>query len=169
MSAERKSLAPGILFIVIGALILVDRLDLVDLSWKVIYPLVLLAVGVFFYLTFFSARQNNRVFLATVLSLLGLFFLLRNLDLFDLGFYFYSIEDYWPVFPIVFGAAFIVQFAFSGRDWALLVPGGLLLFVGSVFLAKNLGFFFWHHILESWPVILIVIGTLLILKSLGKI
>ena len=94
---------------------------------------------------------------------------MRNLGLLDLDFYFYSLEDYWPVFPIAFGIAFLIQAVLGQKDWALLVPGVLLLFVGSAFLAKNLGFFFWYDILEFWPVILIVIGTLLIFKSLRKI
>jgi hypothetical protein len=77
----------------------------------------------------------------------------------------------WPVFPLIIGIAFLVLFIFRPRDWGLLIPSGILLLFGLIFLLYNYGLMDYHPIRviwEFWPLILVIVGIRLILPFKRK-
>ena len=98
MSEKGKSLIPGALLVVIGLFLLLNRLDVFDFRWRHFYPIVLLAMGVLFILSALTKSEKGGVFPGAMFLVLGCFFLFRNYDLFSFDYYFYDVEDFWPIF-----------------------------------------------------------------------
>jgi len=164
--AEKNSIAPGIILIVIGVVFLLQQLDIYYFRWRQIYPVGMLALSIYYFLSMPGKKDKSVIFPAVILLILGVFFFLRNFNLFDFDDYFYSSRYYWPVFLIAFGAGFTSLFFVREDDWGVLIPGGILLFLGVTFFLRGFGFYFWEDLRNFWPVILIVIGGLMIFKSL---
>ena len=168
MAKRERSLVPGVVLILIGVYFLLRELNLIHLRWRELYPVVLLALGLLFLVAAFRREDKGAAFPGTVLLVLGIFFALRNYDLAPISYYLYDVGDYWPVFLLAFGLGFVVQFFFARHDWGLLIPGGVLLFLGVMFLFRNLGLFYWWHFADLWPVILILIGLAMVISGLRK-
>ena len=168
MSEAKRSFFPGVVLIIIGALILIHKLDIYHLYWRDIYPIVFVALGVWFFIGVFAKKQKGLAFPGTLFLLLGLFFLLRN------NYFHYSLymDEFWPIFLLIFGFAFIVQFFFNPKDWGLLIPGGIFLFLGFGFFARTMHWYipfeFEYYIGKYWPVVLILVGIAIIVSSLRK-
>ena len=149
----------GIILVVFGIILLLDSFDVIVFHWSYI----LIALGAAFFVISFISTDKGAVFPGTILFLTGLFFLLRyNYILGDSMFYL------WPIFPAIVGIAFLALFIFRPSDWGLLIPGGILLFVGIIFLAYNYDFFDYNPgriVSRYWPVILIAIGAKMILSK----
>ena len=167
MTEKQRSMLPGVALILVGGYLLLRKLGFVYLRWSEIFPILLLAAGGFFLVSGVRNRESGSAFPATALIILGAFFLFRNFDIFSFDYHFYDAGDFWPVFLIAFGAAFIVQFLLRKDDWGPLVPGVALLFLGSIFLMRNMGFY-WFDFMTIWPLALIAIGVLLIVNGVKK-
>ncbi len=168
MNQREKSFIPGIVLIAIGVFFLLHRLDIFYFRWSHLYPLILLGAGVLFFISIFTKNEKGSAFPATVLLVLGLFFLVRNYNYFSIDYYFYGFEEFWPIFLIAFGLGFIVLYFFKSDDWGVLIPGSILLFFGIVFTLRSLGVFYWRHFSDFWPVILIAIGLGIVINNLRR-
>ncbi|MFQ5676439.1 MAG: LiaI-LiaF-like domain-containing protein [bacterium] len=145
-----------------------DELDVIYFRWRHLFPILLLTGSALFFASMASKKEKGAVFPATALLVLGLFFLLRNFDIFSFDYYFYDAHDFWPIFLVAFGLAFIALFFVRSEDWGVLIPGGVLLFLGTVFFLRSAGIFFWRDFADFWPVILIVIGLSIVIGSFKK-
>ena len=91
----------------------------------------------------------------------GVLFLLRNVGIV----YFDDLWQFWPVILIVVGLS-----KFANPHSASNVVSGLLISgIGTVFLLRNLGYFYgdvWSYL---WPGILIAIGLSILVKHLERI
>lgn len=157
MEKKKGSLIPGILLIAAGCYFLLRRFIVSLPVWEQIYPVLILILTAF--LLWETYRKNNpgTIFWAVFCLITGAFFLLRNYSIIP---YLY-VDEYWPVFLIAFGLAFIVKFIVHPEDWGALIPGTLLLFYGLKCLLSNFEEFYWQHDLyidDLWPMIIIVIG-----------
>lgn len=91
--------------------------------------------------------------LGSILVIIGVLFLLKNFDIFNIWDYInigYIIGHFWPaIFLMLPGFLFHVSF-FSGkeRDAGILVPGGILLVLGAAF-QINMLFGGWSI---TWPI-----------------
>jgi hypothetical protein len=168
MTKSTRSLIPGIVLIVIGAVFLLYELDLVYFRWRQIYPLVFLGLGVLFLGSVFTKGDKGASFPATIFLVLGAFFYLRNFGYFSIDYYFYDFRDFWPIFLLAFGLGFVVLFLFRRDDWGLLVPGGVLLFFGAIFFLRTLDILYWRNVADFWPIILIAVGLSMIINTLRK-
>jgi predicted membrane protein len=93
-----------------------------------------------------------------ILVAIGVLFLLANLNIVH-GSYWIS---YWPVIPIVIGLVQLVDStSSSGR-----IGGGVLLVVGGLFLADNLGYLNFP-IWDLWPLVLIAVGLMMLWNRAG--
>lgn len=168
MVEQKRSIWPGIALITIGGLILVHKLGIYHFYWRDLYPLIFIILGIWFFVNLFLRKQRGLAFPGTLFLLLGIFFFLRN-NYFPYRFYF---EEYWPIFLIIVGLAFVVQFCFQAQDWGLLIPGGILLFIGFGFLARTMRwvvpFGVRYYLEQYWPLVLILIGIAIIISSLMK-
>ncbi|MBC8204734.1 hypothetical protein ISS30_05000 [bacterium] len=155
----RKSASLGVAIIVVGIVLLLHSMDFWDFHWSII--LIILG-GVFLFGAFFSS-ERGMVFPGSLLFLLGLFFYLRyNNILYD------PMHYQWPIFPIIVGAAFLLTYIFNPEDWGLLIPAGILLLVGLLFLADNyrvIRIDAGDLIRDWWPLVFIIIGLKLIVEA----
>lgn len=168
MSEKGKSLIPGALLVVIGLFLLLNRLDVFDFRWRHFYPIVMVAMGALFFISALRKSDRAGAFPGAMFLVLGLFFFFRNYDLFSFDYYFYDVEDFWPIFLIAVGAGFVALFLFKPEDWGVLVPGGVLLFFGSIFILRAAGFYYWDRFGDFWPVILIAIGLGIVINSFRR-
>lgn len=168
MTERERSHIPGIILIVIGTILLLHQLDLIYLRWRHIYPIILLAFGVLFFVSTVTKKDKGAAFPATVLMVLGLFFFLRNYSYFSVDYYFYDWEEFWPIFLIAFGLGFIALYFFKPEDWGVLIPGGVLSFFGVLFFLRSTGVFYWRDFANFWPLILIAIGASIVISSLKR-
>jgi len=165
MNQSKTSYLPGIFLIILGGILLIHQLDIFYFSWSQIYPVIFLLLGLYLYASLFTRKSAGAVFWGTVFFLLGLFFSLRNYDIID----YYYMYDLWPILLLIFGIAFIALFILKPEDWGVLIPAGILLFFGSVFLLRNLHLWQAQEIIEQyWPIILILIGLGIISKNIKK-
>jgi predicted membrane protein len=100
-----------------------------------------------------------RLFFGLGIVIIGMLFLLDNLNIVDAHMYFH----YWPVLLILVGIAYILQSGSLGaRVW-----GGILVFAGFGMLFDRLGYFDFN-VWNLWPLVLVFVGGNLVLKSLRR-
>jgi len=93
-----------------------------------------------------------------ILVAIGVLFLLGNLNLVHASYW----VSYWPVILIVIGLVQLVDStSSSGR-----IGGGVMLVVGGLFLADNLGYINFP-IWNLWPLILIGVGLMMLWNRAG--
>jgi predicted membrane protein len=100
------------------------------------------------------------VLFGALLAGLGVLFLLQNLGIL----YFEDIWQYWPVILIVIG----VSRAASSLGLGGRVAGGIMVFVGMIFLLQNLGIIHgnvWRYV---WPMVLIIIGLGMLVRAVER-
>ena len=155
----------GVLLILFGVVLILNKLEIIYFTWTEIYPIGLIIISVWSFINV-SKGNKNASFWGTVCGVLGIVFLLRNYDLID---YFLYIEI-WPIILLAFGFGFLVLYIFNPEDWGVLIPGFILFFFGSFFLLESLSIDvdLFGFVFDFWPLILIIIGAGLILKTLSQ-
>jgi len=150
----------GITLICIGALFILNKADIFSFSW----PLILIVIGIAIFAGASPGKRRDSVFPSSLLVLLGLSFLIQQSHWFYRGF-----ADGWPLFMISVGLAFIFAYlAQTNKGTGLLIPGGILTGLGTLFLLAENRIIDWHglwKIFNWWPVILIVLGLWLLLRK----
>ncbi|MCK5129004.1 MAG: hypothetical protein KAQ68_04065 [Clostridiales bacterium] len=101
-------------------------------------------------------KKANTIFWGIVLILVGVVIVLTQLDVLDFTEIFNNFDwNYlWPIVMILIGISFHVQF-FAGKrhNPGILVPGGILLVYGCLFLfLRTTG---WGNVGVLWPVFLL--------------
>ena len=99
--------------------------------------------------------NRNKLVAGIFFTILGVLLTLDNLDLFDAG----RALRWWPVVLIVFGLMNLGDAARRGVASVAIVAGAALLAMR----AHWIHFSFWN----IWPVVLIIIGAVIILRALG--
>lgn len=167
--SKKASLFPGIFLIFFGAILLLNKIIPDLISWRHIYPVTLIGLGLWWLLSAgcYHKKDKGGIFPGTILFFIGLFFLLRNFDIVP----YYYVRDIWPIFLIIFGLGFVASFFAKPTDWGVLIPGAIFLFLGVFFLLKMyyiIDWELWELIGDYWPVLLILIGGSIILGSLRR-
>lgn len=171
---QRGSIMPGLILVVIGMFLLLDRMDVYYFEWSLFIPAGVFLLGLSIWTNCLKSRKGCNVFWGTVLVILGGFFFLWNYGTLDV-----TMIDYWPIFPTAIGAGFLSIFLLNWRHWWALFPGVPLLVIGGSYLAYYTGYidlFRLEDILytfedivinigDYYPVIFIVIGLLLIVMA----
>lgn len=153
----------GVLLIVVGGVMLLQRTGVVDVGWHLVFWTLVTAAGAFKIVRGFTSPASGGQFWGTIFFGVGLTFVLEHLGL------------VWipgpvgiPLLLLLVGAAFLVKFAALRRDWHLLIPGVLFAGLGSSLLFSEMGWFPDWDLLSPlatyWPVVLILFGTALLLN-----
>ena len=153
----------GIILVVFGAAMLLDRLDVINVDFSnILWPFMMI-LGLLIVGRGFSADRRGKIYWGTVLFLYSLFFLLRSIDRFEIEGYMF-----FPASFIIFGIAFFMMYLTNLKDWPLLIPSVILCFVGSMFILTEYGILYrwevWDIVRLWWPVILILFGVAMLLK-----
>ena len=156
----------GILFIFIGLILIFKQYHFWDFYFLKSYGLFI--VGILLFVQGIILKPRRRIYLSTILILIGLFYILSDFDLF-----YTSRRLLLPVYIIILGLGFYPLFLFQNKRWDFLLAGNVILLIGIIFL-------FWHlelinHLFlinlanNYWPLILIIFGIIFLVSSFYKI
>jgi len=151
-----QSMWPGIVLIVIGLLLLLKQLDIFLFDWSVLWPSLVILLGIFFFVR--MPRDRGAVFPGVLFFLSGLLFLAKNLGWYEP----YIDVSIGGMLIIILGLAFVALYVVQPENWGLLIPAGLFLFFGFIIWADRVGIIDWYtrrQILRLWPILLILIGA----------
>jgi hypothetical protein len=153
MVEKHGSIWLGVLLIVLGALFL--AVNLLEIGWRKIWPLLFYAGALVNFVIFLSDRRNFGVLMpATILLVYGALFQYCALE----GWY--HVEELWPTFILGPGLGLLMMYLFGKRDRGLLIPALLLIGISTIF------FFTFGPLYrygDYWPVLLIIAGLILLL------
>lgn len=167
MSKHKHSLLPGLILILIGSVLLVNKLTSYSFGWDEIYPLILIALGVLIFISVIGKQDKGAVFFGTFFFLIGLFYFIKNCELIS----HYYMRAEWQTFLVILGLAFLSVFIAKPSDWGVLIPAAIFLFLGAGFLLRKFHVIYWdigHVISDYWPVILIIIGGGIIVGAVKR-
>ncbi|SHI98486.1 LiaI-LiaF-like domain-containing protein [Lutispora thermophila] len=155
---KNQNIFIGISFIIVGTLFLLSNLGYINFSWSYIWPLALLAPGVYLHFSFFTGLDKNPGILvpAGILTTYGLLFYANVF--FGWG----LMADLWPVFLIGISIGLLELYIFGSRDNALLVPIAILGGLGIIFLTDTVYILNRKYLA---PAFLIVLGILILTKN----
>lgn len=156
------SIAWALVLIGLGVWFLLGNLGFQLPNMSQMWPIFVLVPGLAALVGYAVGEDHEPglAFLGTAATLLGVFFFMTTLGIGGL-----TTSDMgrlWPVYPLIGGVAFVVQWIASGfKDWGALIPAGIALIVGVVGLGAvvigETGRFI-NLLVRGWPLILILIG-----------
>jgi hypothetical protein len=151
MSRKRSgSLFFGLVLIGIGLWFLADNLILDLPGLGSMWPILPTLGGLALIYSFLRDRGRNAGVLVPGIGgfLVGIFFFAITLGPLAWS----DLAEWWPIFPVFGGIAFIAVFVFSKQhDPGLLFPGAGSLLVGIFFLLITMGPLRWRDLDTLWP------------------
>ncbi len=96
-------------------------------------------------------RGKNYV-LGIILIFIGVGSILSNI----LNIRLFTISQFWPIFVLIPGLTFEQSYFSRRKDPGLLVPGGILTTIGTLFFFET--FTNWHFTEYTWPVYLLAVA-----------
>lgn len=165
MGDKRGSILPGIFLIVVGIWFLLDRLEVIENYRYRIYSLTIIVLAVFLLIEAFRNSNSSALFWGVTILVIGGFFSMRNFGIIPHS----CFNRFWPIFLIGMGAGFFSLFIFDPRDWGVLIPAFILIFLSIGLSIRSFSHIRWDFIIEKyWPIPLIVIGMGILLKGIRK-
>jgi hypothetical protein len=155
----------GVLLIVVGTLLLLDRLSIVDFGFARILWGTIIVFGLIQVVYGFSRNRNAKIFWGTVLFLYGVYFFTRTFEMFN-------ARLLIPSSIIILGVAFLMLYFNNLKEWFLVIPGigltgiGLILFLGQLEVYE--WWDVWIPIRKYWPVVLILTGVAILISSRSR-
>lgn len=152
----------GAVLITMGILFLMSNLGYLNFTWSYVWPLALLVPGIYMHFAFFTGIDRNPGILVPggILTTYGVLFYA------NVFFGWHMMADLWPLFLIGIAVGLFELYLFGNHDKGLLVPVGILGFIGlSTLLRTYISFDLRKYIV---PAILIAIGALIIAKNGSK-
>lgn len=160
---DKALLLLGVVMVIVGLIILLDKIGILSLSWKKIISIVIVFYGAYLGYAGFGLNSNRKVFWGSIFFFFGIYLFVDSF-----GFLNPDVHFFWPVVMIVIGLSFFMSFVNRPKDFALLLPAVTLVGIGVLFLLTNLGviysFELWESVEKFWPVLLIILGLYFILK-----
>lgn len=152
MTPPRRNITPGIVLIALGLIFLLPNFT--PLQYGQLWPLIMIGMGCAFFLAWYANRENYGMIMpGTILTVIGLVMFYSVVE----GWY--QLRELWPFFIIGPGLGFILMYLLGKRERGLLIPGGILLLIGVMFLA---GLEYLEYVL---PATLIIIGLVVLLNA----
>jgi hypothetical protein len=169
MYKTRSPILVGLILIALGGWLLAQNLGVQLPDLTALWPAIPILFGLNLLVRYFAGgrQDSGQVFLGVVAALVGAFFFAFTLGYLGWG----QMEQYWPVFVLIGGVAFLLQWIVDPSRRGLLVPAVIALVIGFVFLAPVLGLFdsaLVRQAVQYWPVALILAGLLVLVSSLSR-
>lgn len=153
----------GILLVVIGIIMLLDHFSVFSIDFSTIFWPLMMLVGIVIVSRGFGGNHRGKIFWGSVLFLYSLFFFIRSIDYFDV-----HGRLIFPASFIIFGVAFFMMYLGNMKDWPLIIPSAILGAMGVIFILTEYGYLYrwdvWDAVVDYWPVLLIVVGIVMIMK-----
>lgn len=154
--SNKKYLFTGLWLIVIGTFWILWNMNVLSWGWMERYGLIIIG-GVSIIKTIVTKKYY--VFFGLTLLLIGVFHL--YLDTQE-GL---AMRTLWPVYFLISGIAFVINFFFNMRRWFSLVAGLSLIGFGGIHISRNFYMFpyDWVFIIRTyWPLTFVVSGIILV-------
>jgi len=148
---NNDQLTGGIALIALGSVIMLN----VIIGWHILWPLFIAFAGIMTIVDYFLNSNKDAVTGAGVLFTLAGFFLLFTTGLFSWS----NMAFLWPGFLLAPGFGLLVAYIFN-KDNGALMPAGILITLAVIFITAS-----FSGLWSYWPIILIVIGLAVIIKS----
>lgn len=168
---KRQTIIPALFLILLGVYFLLGELGLDIPDWDVLWPIFPFAGGLAFLWGYVFGQRHDPglVFVGTAATLVALVFFSITLGPLEYS----DLATWWPVFVLIGGVAFLAQWVAAGfRDWGALFLALVALAVGGAALAitlQLLGPETSELLPRLWPVLLILVGLMVLLRALfGK-
>ena len=151
----------GSALIIIGATLLLTRLDILSFEWPVVFWSFVSLFGAYKLAVNAKRRRKGGVFWGTFLLLFGG---VKTLDYTGMIFMyqFYTV----PLVLTILGIALVAMYLVKTSDWQVLVPAVLCLGAGVCMILADFGYISrWevnHAVRSYWPVVLILFGAALL-------
>ena len=137
----------GIALIVFGLLILLYNVGVLHIRhW---WPLILVALGVAFFVGWFNDRNQTGLLLPGAILVI-------------LGFQFWFLHAGWQIYLLAPAVGFWLMYFLGPKDLGLLIPAIILTIVAFISWFEDTVYY------EYWPVLFIVAGILLIVLPGGR-
>jgi len=150
-----KSTVTGIALITIGAVFLLPNFT--NLSLLELWPVLMLGPGILFFVSYFYDKKSYGLLMpGSILTVYGLLFFICAI------FGWHWLQQLYPLYLIGPGIGFFLMYSLGRKEVGLLIPGAVLTALGVILLLNTTDFG------EFWPVVIILAGVLLIVKSRRK-
>lgn len=165
--SEQRASFPwvGVLLIIVGALLLLDKLAIIDFGFARILWGTVIVYGLFLVVQGFSRNRSGSIFWGTVMFLYGVYFLSRTFELFH-------SHLFLPSSIIIFGVAFLMMYFNNVKEWFLIIPGVTLSGIGLALFLGRLELYDWWEVWlpvrTYWPVVLILIGVAILVGGRAR-
>lgn len=159
MHHRTRTVTLGWILLLIGGLLLLNHWYPISLDWTTF----LMILGIALFLIGLVQRNHDPVLPGTLIFFVGLLFYLKAHTFIVISWW-----QIWPLLTICVGIAFLVHFILNPEQKGFLFPGPLLIIMGFFFLFFPWSWWCWeitYWFGRLWPVILIIVGIYLILKS----
>jgi hypothetical protein len=159
---------PGIIVIMLGLWLAVQRLGWAAPGLGQLWPLLLVVTGLWLLASYaLDDRDAGSAFAGTALFLAGAFLMLYTFRVIS------RLETWWPAIPVIGGLAFLAQWAASEfKGIGSLWMGLLALTAGVVALPFTLGVIshqLGREAARLWPLVLIVVGLVALLQVAWRV
>lgn len=157
------AIAGGLILVILGVLVLLARLTSWGnwTGWENIWPIFPVGFGLLFLIAYFTGglKDGGLAFMGTGLILSGAFLFCFTLAP---GVWEWSdMSRLWPVWPLIWGFAFVVDFAAErrkSRDMGGLGFGLVAMAFGGIALAYTHGYV-GKEIVKLWPLLIVALGV----------
>jgi hypothetical protein len=153
----------GILLIALGAMLLLDRLEVVSFGWGRIFWMFIGLWGALLAAQGFTLKRRGRIFWGSLLFFLGIFFTLDAWDLIWL-----TDELGFGGVSLALGLAFVMVYVVEPRNFGVLVPAMLFVGFGVAMILVELNYLDWWEVRRVirtyWPLVLILWGAAMLVK-----
>jgi hypothetical protein len=153
----------GTALILIGTALLLDQIGLMYFSWKKVFWIFGLAVGVALALQGFILEKRRRVFWGSLLFFVSLHYILWSWGLVD--------RDYllWlPSMCVALGLAYFVLYLYEPTNFTLLLPSSIFIGIGVVSVLWWWEYLEWFEVEDAlrtyWPLALVAWGVALLVR-----
>ncbi|MFH0882097.1 MAG: DUF5668 domain-containing protein [bacterium] len=158
MNHPRRPLFLGSALVILGALMLLDKVDVLDITW----PWFLVVIGAAFLVRAYVEKDTHPVFVGSLLVLLGVVFLADQGTIPG-----YFVRESWPLLILAVGGAFLVSWIFDRTHEGHLRAAIILLIIGGFFTLVEEHYIRWHvmrDISDWWPLGMLALGVWLIAR-----
>jgi hypothetical protein len=158
MPEEKKTLIPGILLILFGIFLLFRTDTFIEQERSVFVTVLMIVFALLLLLEAFRRQRKGALFWGVFLLVFAGFRILDSMTISYTGDLFHQEN----ALPFAFGIGFLAIFVVNPRDWGLLIPSCIFLFLGIGLMLVDLPFGQWEleTLIESyWPVPVIFLGA----------
>lgn len=149
-----------ILILICGVALLAHNLDIISISWDIVWPIFPLVYGLYLFSQFYKTRNKDMLTPATILTGAGAVFFLNVIPH---GLTWPGTIPWWPIFPLLWGLGTLFSYMAGNKDKSLLLTSTILI-CGSVFFL--FGYTPWAlSYLKFWPVILIAVCIVILIYN----